>query len=536
MATLSNVLDPRGLMNDIPQASLAPRPADLTGKTIYIIESWPEKSGFEDAVARVTSYLSAKYDDIKFLYAKRVWYSSDDPALWAEVLSKADAYIYFAAPSCSTTAYAITWPARSLERKGLPGVVLIYEYLEADAIISQDREGMWIRYVKTPYPYEDNTEEEKNDIPRRLEQELLRPLEGRELDSGMRTPQQPPRYAPAGTAEDLHNYFYSQGWTDGLPIILPTEERVNAMLKGTSHSPGEVIVTNMAPEGRKVTVEKAAVTAVMAGAEPSYFPVILAAIEIMGRDQFYHATSKSTNSFSYLQVVNGPIRNEIGMNGSVYALGPGNKANAVIGRAHRLALINLGGAEVGKNLMGVQGNVSSYTFAIPENEEASPWCSYAVHQGFKPDESVLTILTGGLAHTGNYMLVEDGMEKCIEAIKRFEFNAGMTLLLAPQRARNLSEKCGCKTYNDVLNLVMKLSSMTIAELKECGIMRRVEQDIKLGQNTYPAEYLKLPDDALVEAYPRCETSIIVVGDPAGSDTIQGWALYRPRSTSIDKWR
>lgn len=536
MEKLTNVLDPRGYMNDVIQAPLAKRPDDLNGKTIYLIESWTSSNaGFDDAIKRIREYLSNKYPDIHFLSTQRVLYSSDDPALWAEVKEKADAFIYFAAPSCSTTAYAITWPARALERNGVPGVVLIYEYLETDAIISQEREGMWIRYVKTPFPYVNSSEEEKQDIPRRIEAELLRPVEGRELDAGVRTPEQPPRYVPVGTEEELHQYFYEQGWTDGLPIVLPTEERVQAMLKGTSHSPDEIVATQMAPEGKKVTVEKVAITAVMAGALPCYLPVILAAVEIMGKDQYYHATTKSTSSFSFLQVVNGPIRNEIEMNASVYALGPGNRANAVIGRAHRLALTNLGGSRVGANLMGVQGSVASYAFAIPENEESSPWISYAEHLGFDKNESVLTILTGGQAHCGNYMLVP-GMEACIATFKTYEFNAGLTLLLAPQRARELAADYGCATYDDALDYILENSKVTIGEMKKNGMMGHVQRDHAAGTHKYPDEYMTLPDDAVVQAYPREEVNLIVVGDPQGSNTIQSWALYYPRSASIDKWR
>lgn len=536
MAKLENVLNPRGYMNDIMQAPLSPRPQDLNGKTIYLIESWPRNSGFEEIIDRFMAYLSGKYENIKFERTKRTMYSSDDPKLWAQVHEKADAFVYFAAPSCSTTSYAITWPARALERKGLPGVVMLYEYLEEDAQVSQDREGMLIRYVMAPYPYDALAENEKQDIVERLEEALLRQPEGKELESGLRTPEQPPRYVPVGTPEELQDYFYKQGWTDGLPIVLPTQERVEAMLKGTSHSPDEVVVTQMAPEGRKVTVEKVAITAVMAGAEPSYMPVILAAVEIMGRDQSYHATTKSTNSFSYMQVVNGPIRNEIGMNASVYALGAGNKANAVIGRAHRLALINLGGAEVGVNLMGVQGNVSSYTFASPENEEASPWTPYSVGRGYKAEESVLTILTGGYAHCGNYMFVK-GMDKAMAAVKEFESIGGFTMLLSPHRARIIAEEAGCATREQAEEYLWRMASVSIGELKDRGHLERyIAREIKSGSNKWPAEYLELPDDAVVPMYPRSQVNVIVIGDPAGSDVLQGWSLYNARSTSIDKWR
>ena len=533
--SIMKALDPRGLYNDIIQAPLSQRPADYSGKTIYIIESWPRNSGFEEIMDRMKKYLSDKYPGVKFLQTKRTMYASDDPRLWKEVKSKADAFVYFGAPSCSTTAYAITWPARALERFGLPGVVLIYKYLEDDAVMSQDREGMKIRYVDVPYPYADIPEEDKDAVVRRIDEALTKAPEGDELISGVRVPEPPARFACEGTWEEINDYFYEQGWTDGLPIVPPTEEKVAEMLKGTSHAPDEIVCTQMAPEGQKVTVEKAAINAVMAGAEPSYLPVILAACEIMGRSQRYHATSKSTNSFSYMQVVNGPIRDEIGMNSGVYALGAGNKANAVIGRALRLALTNLGGAKVGVNLMGVQGNVSTYTFCFAENEEASPWNSLAEELGYGKDESVLSIITGGSAHSGNYMFAR-GMDGIMRSIKAYESLSGWTLLLSPRRAQELAE-AGYDTKEKVMDYLWHAASMSIGELKALGHFDRyIVRDIKGGGGKFPKEYMDLPDDAVVPMFPRSDINVVVVGDPEGTNVMQGWMMHGADSTSVDKWR
>lgn len=528
-------LDPRGLYNDIVQAPLSARPADYSGKTIYLIESWGENSGFDDLKEFIQECFKRKYPGVKFLNAKRLSYSSDDPVLWKKVRSEADAFIYFAAPSCSTTAYAIAWPARALERFGVPGVVLIYKYLEEDAVMSVDREGMSIRYVDVPYPCTDLSDDDKQKIVDRVEAALTKAPEGKELIEGVHVPKAPPRIAIEGNYDEIFEYFMAQGWTDGLPIVPPTEEKVAQMLKGTSHAPEEVVCTQMAPEGRKVTVEKAAVIAVMAGAEPSYLPVILTACEIMGRTQKYHASTKSTNSFSYMQVVNGPIRNELNMNPGVYALGPGNRANAVIGRALRLALINLGGAEVGVNLMGVQGNVSAYTFCIPENEENSPWSSLACELGYGKDESVLTVFTGGWSHSGNYMLVK-GMDSIMRSIKAYEYLSGYMMLLSPRRAAELCES-GCDTKEKLLDYLWKAPSMTVGELKRLGHFERfIVRNIQRGTGRYPAEYLTLPDDAEIPMYPKDNVHAIVVGDPKGTNCMQSWMLWGADSVSIDKWR
>src|SRR5918911_1477876 len=203
-----------------------------------------------------------------------------------------------------------------------------------------------------------------------------------------------PRCVEPASEEALHRLFLDNGWTDQLPIILPTEERVAAMLAATSRKPDEV-VGHMRPthfrEAWEYTVEKVAVNAVMAGARPEYFPVILA-IAASG----VSARGSSTSSMAAMAVVNGPIRHELGMNAGIGAMGPYNHANATIGRAYGLLSQNLqGGSVPGLTYMGSQGNgyaYSSLTFA--ENEERSPWEPLHVQYGFKSTDSVVTAFSG----------------------------------------------------------------------------------------------------------------------------------------------
>src|SRR5207253_11252127 len=168
-----------------------------------------------------------------------------------------------------------------------------------------------------------------------------------------------PRLCEPDTAENVEQLFLEQNWTDKLPIVLPTEARVEAMLKHTHHKPDEV-VGHMRPthfrEYWEYTVEKVAVNAVMAGARPEYFPVILAiaASGVSGR-------GSTTSSAAGMVVVNGPVCDEIGMNSGTGALGPYNHANATIGRAFGLLSQNLqGGSEPGLTYMGSQGNNYAY--------------------------------------------------------------------------------------------------------------------------------------------------------------------------------
>ncbi len=521
-------LDPRGLFNVIQRAPLSPRPDTLAGKTLYIINSWPgDTHGFGEIEKALDARLREKYPGITIEYRTRMSYSSDDPRLWAEMKERADAFVYFAAPSCSTTACAVTWPARSIERAGIPGVVVLYRYLEKDALLSREREGMCIRLAETEFPCTDIGEEDLAGLLGDIEDALFRPLTEEELVSGPYTPPQPPRWCAEGTEDELQEYFQENGLTDGLPVIIPTEERVAAMLKGTSHAPDEVICTQMAPEGRIVTVEKAAITAVMAGAKPEYLPVILTMIELMGTDQRHHQTAKSTNAFSFMQVVNGPIRKEIGMNDSVCALGPGGRANAVIGRAHRLALINLGGSEVGVNLMGVMGNNSCYSFAFAENEEASPWEPYSTSLGFREGESVLSILTGGWSHVGNYML-NPSLDDFYEEIKGFEMLHGVTILVSPLRAKELAEGEGCRTRREIEDYFRRKITVRVGDLKHKRWAPRFTTDPLTGE--------PVTDDSVVPLFAEGQINVVVVGDPQGSNVVQGWSQYSPHSASIDKWR
>jgi len=191
------------------------------------------------------------------------------------------------------------------------------------------------------------------------------------------------------TPENLHKLFLDEDMTDFMPIYLPTEERVSETLKGTSHKPDEVVgEIHSGYEALSFTVEKVAANAVMAGARPEYMPVTLA-MAASG----VACIASSTNSFCTTIAINGPIRNEIGMNSGIGALSPFNQANAVIGRAGTLLSINAGGGKPGNTYWGYQGNPLDYNHAtFAENEEMLPpgWKPFHVQKGFKAEESVIS--------------------------------------------------------------------------------------------------------------------------------------------------
>src|SRR5262245_2308162 len=222
---------------------------------------------------------------------------------------------------------------------------------------------------------------------------LTKPLGADDL-RGMSFDRSTPRLLPPDTEESLHRLFLESNWTDFLPVVLPTGERVEAMLAGTSHAPDDVVGQLRPTAYRELwefTVEKVAVNAVMAGARPEYLPVILA-LAASG----VTARHSSTTSFAATVLVNGPIRNEIGMSGGIGAMGPFNHANATIGRAYNLLSQNLqGGSVPGETYMGSQGNSYNYSAAWAENEEASPWEPFHVEHGFAADASTASVFFGG---------------------------------------------------------------------------------------------------------------------------------------------
>src|SRR5438309_2372171 len=191
-----------------------------------------------------------------------------------------------------------------------------------------------------------------------------------------------PRLVEPDTEANLQQQFLDNKWTDGLPIVLPTEKRVAEMLAATSRMPDEVVGRMQPTEFRaawEYTVEQVAANAVMAGAKPEYFPVILA----LAASQV-SARGSTSSSASAMVIVNGPIRHEIGMNAGIGAMGPYNHANATIGRAYGLLSQNLqGGSVPGVTYMGSQGNGYSFTnVTFAENEEASPWSAFHTEHGF----------------------------------------------------------------------------------------------------------------------------------------------------------
>ncbi len=345
-----------------------------------------------------------------------------------------------------------------------------------------------------------------------------------------------PRLVKPHSEEELHRLFQENYWTDQLPIILPTEERVAAILAHTSRKPDEV-VGHMRPthfrEYWEYTVEKVAVNAVMAGARPEYFPVILA-LAASG----VSARGSSTSSMGSMAVANGPIRNEIGMNCGIGAMGPYNHANATIGRAYGLLSQNLqGGSVPGHTYMGSQGNgyaYSSVTFA--ENEERSPWEPFHVQEGFKPTDSCVSVFTGCRSTAFTLGLREKHWREHLRNMLRgLDPRTPPTFLLDPLVARQFIDRGGFITKDKLIAWVDDNARMPAGEFWDYQLAQNyIYPRATFGEEPW-ATRLKAPPEELIQMFNLEDIHVVVVGgETNGYLRIMGCTYQK--TVAVDEWR
>ncbi len=339
------------------------------------------------------------------------------------------------------------------------------------------------------------------------------------------------------TEDNLQRLFYERGWTDGLPVILPTEERVEKMLSGTGRSRDELvgeIFLHDTKEMLRYTVFDIAVVAVMAGARPEHLPVILAVAATK-----LSSLTPSTTPFGSMLLVNGPIRNEISMNSGVAAFSPGNLANAVIGRAWTLMSICWGYGRPKLTLWSSQGNGFLYNnMCFPENEERSVWTPFHVQKGFQPEESVVSVFKGWFVmnslHAAAKRTVGEEIQLQLSVIPAL--NSSATLMLDPLVARQLKEVDGFETKEDLSRWISENALMPAGRYWGTDhIDMLVAPRADAGEEPF-ATWRKAADDELIPHYHDPERiNIVVVGgetSPVWKTSDYGcWA-----SAPVDYWR
>jgi hypothetical protein len=319
--------------------------------------------------------------------------------------------------------------------------------------------------------------------------------------------------------------------------VLPTEEKVAEMLEGTSHAPDEIAGT-MRPspphEAWEFTVEMVATNAVMAGAKPEYLPVILALASTGVTSLF-----SSTTSFVRMAVVNGPIMEEIGMNGGIGAMGPFNTANSTIGRAWTLISKNLGGGGTpGETYLGSQGTSHNFSnILFPEKEDRLPdgWKPFHVQKGYKPGESVISTFTGwSIVHSGGFTTKHSPLLK--RAMMPFASGrAQVTFLLDPIVANDLHDYEDFKSKEQVSEWLMENGE---TPARAYWMSHRDErQKAEEGIEPY-ATWLKYPEGAYIPVSsfnPEVPVEIILVGGETNAFFLVG-DFRHVSSASVDHWR
>jgi hypothetical protein len=202
---------------------------------------------------------------------------------------------------------------------------------------------------------------------------------------------------PAET--DLVEWYFQRGWTDGLPVVPPTRGRVDEFVAALGGEP-HLVECKVPPRHGSLTREVLAINMIMAGCKPEYAPVVRAAMSALTAKAFnLNGVQATTHMAAPLLIVNGPIARTIGMNGDCNAFGSGNRANATIGRALRLVLLNVGGGRPGDLDKSTLGHPGKYTYCVAENEAASPWAPYHVEKGFGADNSTVFVLAAEPPHS-----------------------------------------------------------------------------------------------------------------------------------------
>lgn len=435
--------------------------------------------------------------------------------------------------------------ARNLELANVPTVgasgINVVKFKDYEL---QHTNGMPIRYVAFPFPVAGQPKSvhksyvEGKDLlsgkpmMQAIMDALTKPLTDDEKKKGMPAGAVlEPRLLKADTETNLQRLFKEKEWTDFNPIVLPTEARVAEMLKGTSRKPGEVVSRFGA---RELTVEKVAVCAVMAGAKPEYFPIVLA---IASQASSF---GNSTSSMANMIVVNGPVRKRLGLNSGTDTMGPFSEANSVIGRTFTLEGKLLGDLRLGAGAYSSLGSALQYNnVCFAENEEELPqgWEPLSVELGYKPTDNVVSIGVGwsyissvGEAQLNHppHMLIRDYMRSLA--------GAAATIVMDPTVATLLKEAYGFKTKAELSQWLSRNVEVTAGTFWGNGVNASVNSPLAhQGLEPY-ATWLKSPAETMIKPFANSKAIQVVV---AGGKLQTTWFVtdFRfGRGVPIDDWK
>ncbi len=314
--------------------------------------------------------------------------------------------------------------------------------------------------------------------------------------------------------EAAFEYCLERGWSDGLPIVLPTAERVERMLAYCDR-PYEEPIAMLAPRYGAATPLRIAANAVMAGCKPEYFPLVMLALEAMADEAFnLYGIQATTHACAPLVIVNGPVATELGMNCGHAALGAGNRANATIGRAVRLSLVNIGGAIPALGDMATYGDPTKFTYCAPENEAANPWEPLHVERGFPAEASTVTVVAAEPphnindheSHTAAGILTTMAGSMATTGSNNPFYASEPVLLMSPEHAATVAGDGMSKQA--VKEFLFEHARIPLGKFSKENIARRFRS--KLAD-----QYAQADLDTMVPMFQRAEDLIVVVIGGAG---------------------
>jgi hypothetical protein len=317
----------------------------------------------------------------------------------------------------------------------------------------------------------------------------------------------------------VNAFFEEKGWTDGLPIIPPTEERVGQMLAAVKRNRQDVIGV-VPPRWAPATVEKIAINAVMAGCLPQYMPVLIAASEALADPRLnLYALQATTGGPAIMLIVNGPIRKQLNINGGSNALGEGWRANATIGRCIRLIQRNIGGSYPGTTCKATLGWPGKYSLCIAENEEASPWEPLHVERGFAADTSTVTAISADSCVRASDLDSTKAEGVLINFAQKMDGPSGpeAIMVICPEHAKIIAGDGFSK--QNVKKFIWDRAAYRMKDVPDETFHQRVKRrpDLKLTrESTIPVT--DTPDDILI---------VVAGGDGSQSQYIHVWGQSTP---------
>ncbi len=285
-----------------------------------------------------------------------------------------------------------------------------------------------------------------------------------------------------GSVEEINDWYYSNGWTNGSPIGLPTRENIDEMLKGTDLS-ADYVVAELPPMLGKATVEKIAINGILAGCKPTYMPLLIAAVEAMNDDKLYlEGWTCSNATWMPTAVISGPIRNDIGINTDRNLVSPYTRPQACIGKAIAYMIMNIGGTRSRIEDMSGPGSDGRFGIVLAENEEESPWDPLQTDYGYSKDDSAITLFWPS-EHTQIQTVTPSATLKNLCKVWHGGFDVGIMIVLPPENAKMFADKGYSK--KDILEYVKEYNRRPSTEIPRAAI-----------GNNHPREGLIFPEEGL----------------------------------------